>query len=789
MNIKTKQVSGTLFLLVSSLLLVGLTAIYIASTKSNETIQDITRSKLTSILALKKSHIEDYLSGVTQQFALMAGDQNTGAASFHFDSTFDAIEQSSGISDSEKQEVQDYVTKEFLDKYNNQNPAAAIDIEDYVKGFTKSTWILLYHYIASNPNAVGEKQKLESPGNEFSSYSGAHSGYHNTFLSYANKLGFGDVYLIGPNGRVNYSLNKGFELGTNITDGVFADSGLGRAFSGALQVGQGDLIFEDFGAYAPLLGKQAAFIATPIVKFKRVRGVLVVQFPIDKIDAIMTNNLSWVDTGFGQTGESYLVGPDSRLRNTSRLNAEQPEAYFEQLQRQGQQSEQPIEQIKSRKSGIGLEKVDTKATRAALAGETGFTHSFRYDGREVLSAYAPINVEGFNWAIVSEIDVEEAFANAANLSKELSYSLLALTIVVCAGAAVLIFFSANMLFKPLENMAVKMQDIASGEAKLSSRLNDSGDDEISKFASSFNLFVSKLANLVEQTRQTSQSLVEQSAHLSKLAQAGSEHALEQSEQVERIQHSISQISDSIFQNSERANSASSAASHAKQHSIDGKAATSRAIETINTVEQEVSKAAEALHTVESDTMEVAQLLAVIDSISEQTNLLALNAAIEAARAGDNGRGFAVVADEVRSLSHKIQNETAAINNTVETLKRGTANAVEVMQASKSITSDSAESSNQAGIALDQVVQSSEEIATINAEIASNSNLNADLVNDIKSNIDRTAEITHTSTEAATEIDQIGAHIAQLASELGELVAQFSNDDNEDHDGLSGQAHP
>ncbi|WP_156492218.1 hypothetical protein, partial [Oleiphilus sp. HI0080] len=102
MKIKTKQVSGTLLLLISSLLFVGLTAIYLASSKSTQTIATITESKLTSILALKKSHIEDYLSGVTKQFALMSADQNTGAASFHFDSTFDSFEQSSGISQSQK---------------------------------------------------------------------------------------------------------------------------------------------------------------------------------------------------------------------------------------------------------------------------------------------------------------------------------------------------------------------------------------------------------------------------------------------------------------------------------------------------------------------------------------------------------------------------------------------------------------------------------------------------------------------------------------------------------------
>ncbi|WP_156492417.1 HAMP domain-containing protein, partial [Oleiphilus sp. HI0080] len=342
---------------------------------------------------------------------------------------------------------------------------------------------------------------------------------------------------------MNYSLKKGFELGTNIKDGVFAGSGIGRVFRKSLELQQGELAFEDFSAYAPLLDEQVAFIATPIVKFKRVRGVLIVQFPIDKIDEIMTNNRSWIDTGYGLSGESYLVGPDSKLRNTSRLNAEDLNLYLEYLGAHQQETPQPLEQIRARGSGIGLQKIDTLATRAALSGETGFSQTHRYDGEEMLSAFAPIEVDGFNWAIISEMTANEAFESAQQLSKELSYSLLILLIAVSACAITLIFFSANLLFKPIENMAIKMHEIANGQATLSSRLNDSGDNEISKFAASFNLFVSKLANLVEQTQQTSIALVEQSTKLTQLAQAGTQQAENQNEQMTNIQSSINQISE------------------------------------------------------------------------------------------------------------------------------------------------------------------------------------------------------------------------------------------------------
>jgi methyl-accepting chemotaxis protein len=776
MKIKTKLVFGSLSLVFLSLLLVGLTAIYIANSKSQQTISELTQSKLESILALKKAHVEAYLTGLRNQFQLMAKDQNTGSASFHFDSTFDAFTQSSGISEQQKNDLKDYFKREYLDKYKALNPQTSIDAESFYAGFDDNAWLLQYHYIFANPNPVGEKQKLESPTNEFSSYSSAHSGYHAAFLEYASKLGFGDVYLIGPEGRVNYSLNKGFEIGTSVLDGAFADSGLGKAFKAALDVQQDELAYVDYSAFAPLFDAPVSFIATPIIKFKRVRGVLVVQFPIDSIDSIMTNNNSWSDIGLGQSGEAYLVGSDSTLRNTSRLNAEDIERYLSRLNEHKDSSPQPIKEISARGSGIGLQHIDTLATASALAGESGFEQVTQFDGREVLSAFAPIEVEGFQWGIVSEIDKDEAFASASQLSNELSSSLAILTLVVILISAALIVFLAQSLFRPIENMSNTMQDIAQGQAKLDSRLNDTGKDEIASFAASFNLFVSKLAHLVHRTGETSKALVLQSANLTNLSENGTRQSAEQSHQISAIKLSIEQIAASIGQTAERASGAADAASAAEHQSELGKTATQDSINAIQSVEQEVENASESLTKLEEDAQSVAQVLEVIDSISDQTNLLALNAAIEAARAGENGRGFAVVADEVRTLSHKIQNETSVINETLANLKQGTSAAVNVMQASKLKTSQCAELSMQAGNTLDMVVSESHRIAEMNQEIAASTTDQTQLVNDIESNIERTSAITQEGNASAVEIEQIGKEISELANELKELVAQFSTNE-------------
>ncbi|MDX1452892.1 MAG: hypothetical protein R3183_10060, partial [Oleiphilaceae bacterium] len=252
MKIKTKLIYGSSALVLVSILLVGLTAMIVANNKSYETLAAQSQSKLVSILELKKRHIEAYLNGLRQQFQLMSKDQNTGSANYHFWSTFDVITQSSSMSEQKKQALRDYMQEHFFGPYNSLNPDRMIDADAYYAGFDENAWLLQYHYIATNPNAPSEKRLMDSPGNEFSSYSSAHAGYHRAFREYAEKLGFGDIYLVGADGRIYYSLNKGYELGTSLMDGPFADSGLGRSFRAALEAEQDQLIYEDYSAYPPL---------------------------------------------------------------------------------------------------------------------------------------------------------------------------------------------------------------------------------------------------------------------------------------------------------------------------------------------------------------------------------------------------------------------------------------------------------------------------------------------------------------------------------------------------------
>ena len=110
-----------------------------------------------------------------------------------------------------------------------------------------------------------------------------------------------------------------------------------------------------------------------------------------------------------------------------------------------------------------------------------------------------------------------------------------------------------------------------------------------------------------------------------------------------------------------------------------------------------------MHDISAASRKIVDIIGLIDGIAFQTNILALNAAVEAARAGEQGRGFAVVASEVRSLAGR----SAAAAKEIKSLIDSSLNNVDT---GTMLT-------EQAGTAMQQVIDSTARVTVIMAEMA------------------------------------------------------------------------
>jgi len=205
------------------------------------------------------------------------------------------------------------------------------------------------------------------------------------FAMYVRDYGYDDFFLIHPEGHVFYSAGHHPDYGTNILTGMYAKSGLGRLVRKIRETGK--FGFADFEPYAPCEGKPAAFVARPLISDDNVELVVALRVSLDTVNKVMGGR-----SGMGETGETYLVGPDRLMRSDSCSDPEEYSAHA---------------------SFANPEKgrVDTRSVRESLAGKTGRDIVRNYNGEKVLSAYTPLNIWDTTWALIADIRTEEAFAS------------------------------------------------------------------------------------------------------------------------------------------------------------------------------------------------------------------------------------------------------------------------------------------------------------------------------------------------------------------------------------------
>ena len=198
--------------------------------------------------------------------------------------------------------------------------------------------------------------------------------------------GWYDLFLIHTDGDIVYTAEKESDLGMIIPDSDLINSSLGQAFTKALSIGSNEVAIGDFARYEPSGGIPAAFMMAQMRDASgKLAGLIALQIPLDKINAIMLRR-----DGMGKTGESYLVGSDGLMRSDSFLD---PKGHSVTA------------------SFKNNTKVDTEATRSALSGKENQKVIIDYNGNPVLSAWGPIEIgSGIRWAMISEIDVAEAFS-------------------------------------------------------------------------------------------------------------------------------------------------------------------------------------------------------------------------------------------------------------------------------------------------------------------------------------------------------------------------------------------
>lgn len=395
--------------LLISMLIIGLVPLlctsWLLTVTSNTALEHQVFSKLDSVREIKRHQVEGYFSTIDSQILTMAENTMVIQAVSSFTSSFAKLTPLEVDTGQVKGNLKRYYTDHFANTYRDST--ATSPNTDTLFPRTDIATYAQYLYMSNNEYPLGSKHQLDA-ANDGSQYSKEHAEYHPVFRHFLEKFGYYDIFLVDMRqGNVVYSVFKEIDYATSLKNGPHKNSGLGQAYHASVGSKQGVTSILDFSPYLPSYEAPASFISTPIYDNDIQIGVLIFQMPVDRINAITIDS-----TGLGETGETYLVGSDQLMRTQSRL---------------------------SENNTLGVLKVDTEGSRAAIAGDTGQQIIIDYRGETVLSSYSPLNIEGLNWGILSEIDKSEAFA--------MSNRLIQLTTIMASICIIAIFFVTWLVIK------------------------------------------------------------------------------------------------------------------------------------------------------------------------------------------------------------------------------------------------------------------------------------------------------------------------------------------------------
>lgn len=753
--------------LIAAFLLVGLvpfaTMGFVALSISGSTIESQAFQKLTAVGEIKKNSIERYFATVRDQVLTMSEDRMIIDSMREFSSAFKSFRQENGLSDKKVttmgRELETYYTSQFAPEYEKQNKGSKPAVESLFMTLHRDTIALQYHYIQANENPIGEKHKLDAASDK-STYSKVHAKYHPAIRSFLEKFGYYDIFLVDVDtGNIVYSVFKELDFATSLLTGPYSDTNFADAFKKARKLTEPDqLVFTDFKQYLPSYNAPASFIASPIIEAGKTTGVLMFQMPIDRVSNVMAER-----AGLGKTGETYLVGSDNLMRSDS---------YLDPLNRS------VVSSFRNPANG----KVETTAVRDALAGKTGAEIILDYRGTPVLSVFSPVDILGTKWAILSEIDKEEAFAAETLLIR----LMLLLGIVGALLVGLCGYWIARGFATPIASMSKAMGELANGNLDVEIPAQ-SRNDEIGEMAAAAQKFAADAIEKAElekfradtarraeaNKKKTLQALADEfdsgiggiiesvssaSAELNGTAQTMSSISEQTNDRATAVAGASEEAASSVHSVATAAEQMADSISEINRQMTQASEASKEAVESVVTTSSQIERLAET-------TDQIGGIVKMISEIAEQTNLLALNATIESARAGDAGKGFAVVAGEVKELANQTATATESINQEIEQVQAMTQQAVASMSDIKTVIDKLDTTSTAIASALEQQGATTQEISRNVQEAATGTG-------EVTRNIEGVTQATQEAGAASNQVTVAAGKLSQQSESLRENVSQF-----------------
>ena len=311
--------------------------------------------------------------------------------------------------------------------------------------------------------------------------------------------------------------------------------------------------------------------------------------------------------------------------------------------------------------------------------------------------------------------------------------------------------------------------ISDGNLALRARVAENMTGSI---ADSLNLTVARLNRTMADVKEASQTVRYGSEQMTTDAAVILEAVRDQSGKIKEASSSVNSISDSVQAIAFAAEQSSDVARQQQEATQQGRDAVIAVISSMDSIREQIQDTSKRIKRLGESAQEIDEIIELISDTTEQTNVLAMNASIQAAAAGEAGRGFRAVATEVQRLAERSDQSLKRIVALIRSMQADTQNAVSAMERSTQEVVAGAQTTSNAGEALNRIEEVSSELNNLVSAITEATQQQTE---EAKNITDRMSEILQISTNTARGVEQTTSGmktISMLAEQLDDAMGQF-----------------
>jgi twitching motility protein PilJ len=315
----------------------------------------------------------------------------------------------------------------------------------------------------------------------------------------------------------------------------------------------------------------------------------------------------------------------------------------------------------------------------------------------------------------------------------------------------------------------EMSSLADGDLTVQATVTD---DITGAIADSINYAIEALRELVATINDTAMQLDQAARQTQAAAGHLAKASVAQSRQVAAATDAVGAMAASIEEVSGNAERSADVARHAVDVAHKGGAAVRRTIDGMNAIRENIQDTSKRIKRLGESSQEIGNIVELINDIAEQTNILALNASIQASMAGESGRGFAVVADEGQRLAERAGHATRQIEVLVRTIQSDTNEAVVSMERTTTDVVGGALLAENAGAALGEIEDVSNQIAQLVQNISASARQQAATSAHISRTMQVLREISQQTADNTSATSTAIGRLADMSTQLRKSVAGF-----------------